>query len=99
MKLVDPVDERGCEVEWRFTEDGDRVRVSKRSGSILPIPEVSTATKDFMAPASYNPGKKDAEPDEVVLVTYEPKLSTVEDDILNSLGIVETRKRGKTYVY
>merc|ERR1711990_1206425 len=32
IKLVDPVDERGCDVEWRYTEDGDRVRVSTRSG-------------------------------------------------------------------
>lgn len=99
VKLVDPVDERGCEVEWRYTEEGERVRVSKRSGSILPIPEVSKATADFMHPDSYIPGDKDTAPDEVVAVTYEPKLMTVEQNILKSLGIEGTKKRGKTYWY
>jgi len=99
VKLVDPTDERGCEVEWRYTEDGERVRVSKRSGRILPIPEMAKATADFMAPESYTPGDKDTDPARVVEVTYEPKLMTVENDILDSLGIVETKKRGKTYWY
>lgn len=26
------------EVEWRYTEEGERVRVSLRSGRILPVP-------------------------------------------------------------
>ena len=99
VKLVDPVDERGCEVEWRYTEDGERVRVSRRSGRILPIPEVAKATADYMAPESYTAGPKDTDAGKVILVTYAPKLMTVEDDILDSVGIVETKKRGKTYWY
>jgi len=99
VKLVDPVDERGCEVEWRYTEDGERVRVSRRSGRILPVPEVAKATADYMAPESYTAGPKDTDAGKVILVTYAPKLMTVEDDILDSVGIVETKKRGKTYWY
>lgn len=99
VKLVDPVDERGCEVEWHFTEDGERVRVSTRSGRILPLPDVAKATTDYMAPESYTAGPKDTDAAIVVQVTYAPKLMTVEEDILDSLGIVETRKRGKTYWY
>ena len=99
MKLVDPVHEKGCEAEWRYTEDGERVRVSLSTGRILPIPEVARATADFMAPESYTAGDKDTDAARVAEVTYEPRLMTVEDDILDSLGIVETRKRGKTYWY
>ena len=96
---MDPVDERGCEVEWRYTEDGERVRVSRRSGRILPIPEVAKATADYMAPESYTAGPKDTDAGKVILVTYAPKLMTVEDDILDSVGIGETKKRSKTYWY
>lgn len=31
------------EVEWRFTEAGERVRVSTRSGRIIPKPDVPRA--------------------------------------------------------
>merc|ERR1711990_1205304 len=47
VKLVDLVDERGCDVEWRYTEEGDRVRVSTRSHRILPIPKSAFITNDF----------------------------------------------------
>ncbi|XP_068397148.1 large ribosomal subunit protein uL24m isoform X2 [Eschrichtius robustus] len=43
VKLVDPVDRKPTEVEWRFTEAGERVRVSTRSGRIIPKPEFPRA--------------------------------------------------------
>ena len=99
IKLVDPVDERGCDVEWRYTEDGDRVRVSTRSGRVIPVAEMSKKTKDFATPESYKSGDRDTEPATVEAVTYEPKLKTVEQDILDELGVIETKKRGETYWY
>jgi len=99
VKLVDPVDERGCDVEWRYTEEGDRVRVSTRSHRILPIPKSAFITNDYSDVEAYGAGAQDTDPAKVALVTYEPKLMTVEEDILDSLGIVETKKRGKTYWY
>ena len=32
IKLVDPENEKACDVEWQYTEDGERVRVSNASG-------------------------------------------------------------------
>uniref|UniRef100_A0A673U2P7 Large ribosomal subunit protein uL24m n=1 Tax=Suricata suricatta TaxID=37032 RepID=A0A673U2P7_SURSU len=43
VKLVDPVDRKPTDVEWRFTEAGERVRVSTRSGRIIPKPEFPRA--------------------------------------------------------
>jgi len=43
VKLVDPVDRKPTEVEWRFTEAGERVRVSSRSGRIIPKPDFPRA--------------------------------------------------------
>ena len=30
--LLDPENEKACDVEWQYTEDGERVRVSNASG-------------------------------------------------------------------
>ena len=38
VQLVDPADEKVTEVEWRHTEAGERIRVSVRSDTELPIP-------------------------------------------------------------
>uniref|UniRef100_A0A672UY20 Large ribosomal subunit protein uL24m n=1 Tax=Strigops habroptila TaxID=2489341 RepID=A0A672UY20_STRHB len=38
ISLVDPEDRKPTEVQWRYTEEGERVRVSLRSGRIIPLP-------------------------------------------------------------
>uniref|UniRef100_A0A8C8JA14 Large ribosomal subunit protein uL24m n=1 Tax=Oncorhynchus tshawytscha TaxID=74940 RepID=A0A8C8JA14_ONCTS len=38
ISLVDPTDRKPTEVEWRFTEEGEKVRVSLRTGRIVPKP-------------------------------------------------------------
>lgn len=49
----------GCQVEWRYTEEGDRVRVSKRTGRIIPIPKAAYETYDYKTPTSYKGKLKD----------------------------------------
>ncbi|KZS02221.1 39S ribosomal protein L24, partial [Daphnia magna] len=56
VALVDPSDDKGTKVEWRFTEQGEKVRVSKRTGHIIPVPISASETIDFKAKAGY-PGK------------------------------------------
>ncbi|XP_072346721.1 large ribosomal subunit protein uL24m [Scyliorhinus torazame] len=38
VALVDPSDRKPTSVDWRYTEEGDKVRVSARSGRIIPKP-------------------------------------------------------------
>uniref|UniRef100_A0AAY5KPQ5 Large ribosomal subunit protein uL24m n=1 Tax=Esox lucius TaxID=8010 RepID=A0AAY5KPQ5_ESOLU len=40
ISLIDPTDRKPTEVEWRFTEEGEKVRVSVRTGRIVPKPVV-----------------------------------------------------------
>lgn len=40
-------------VEWRFTEDGERVRVSLRTGRIIPLPPSGFETWDYKTPETY----------------------------------------------
>lgn len=35
IALVDPTDLQSTEIEWRFTEEGEKVRVSKKTGELL----------------------------------------------------------------
>lgn len=44
---------QGCMVEWRFTETGEKVRVSSRSGKIIPIPSLAKQTYDYKTPNTY----------------------------------------------
>ncbi|GCC35101.1 hypothetical protein chiPu_0013582 [Chiloscyllium punctatum] len=38
VALVDPSDRKPTTVDWRYTEEGEKVRVSTRSGRIIPKP-------------------------------------------------------------
>lgn len=41
------------EVDWRFTEKGERVRVSTRTGRIIPLPDSAKETEEFVLPKTY----------------------------------------------
>jgi len=100
IKLVDPTDEKATDVEWRFTEASERVRVSVRSGSQIPIPGKAEETIDYKTKAGYLLNKiKDTPPRAVEDVTFEPKLATFEMDIMESMNIKETRIPKKTWWY
>lgn len=99
VKLIDPVDLQATEVEWRFTEEGERVRVSKRSSRIIPIPKMNEETKDYKSTSTYMAKEKDTEAAVVTEITFKPKLCTFEMDIMESEKIEEDRVPGKTYWY
>jgi len=100
IKLVDPSDEIAGEVEWRFTEASERVRVSVRSGSIIPVPGKAEETIDYKTKTGYATNKtKDTDPSLVEDITYEPKLATFEMEIMQSMGIEEERIPKKSYWY
>lgn len=99
VALVDPSDNKTTKVEWRFTEDGERVRVSLRTGRIIPMPPSSVETWDYKTPETYLEGDKDTKADVVKAVDFRPTLKTFEMEIMDSMGIVEDRVPKKSYWY
>jgi large subunit ribosomal protein L24 len=99
VKLVDPSDDKSTDTEWRFTQEGERVRVSVRTGRIIPLPSAAKTTEDFVLPSTYIEGPKDTKTKELTDVTFEPKLKSFEQDIMDSMGIKEERTNAPTYWY
>ncbi|XP_014476787.1 PREDICTED: probable 39S ribosomal protein L24, mitochondrial [Dinoponera quadriceps] len=99
VQLVDPSDMQGTPIEWRYTEDGKHVRVSVRTGRIIPIPFSSEETKDYKSAKLYVEQPKDTVRDEVLTVTFKPELRTFEMDIMENMGIKEDRVPKKCYWY
>jgi len=60
-------------IEWRFTEDGQRVRVSVRSGRIIPIPVSNKETIDYKFPQFYQEQAKDTTKADVEKITFDVK--------------------------
>jgi ribosomal protein L24 len=92
VALVDPTDKRVTTIKWKFDEEGKEVRVSERTGRIIPIPLEAFSTADYKSPEAYVEKEKDTDPDEVQKVTFQPKLKTFEMDIMDEFGIEEKRK-------
>lgn len=99
VKLVDPHDLQAADVSWRYTEEGEQVRVSTRTGRIVPIPKMNQETKDFKSESTYQAKEKDTEGNLVTEITFAPALTTFEMDIMKSMGIEENREPKKTYWY
>ncbi|XP_067624367.1 large ribosomal subunit protein uL24m [Eurosta solidaginis] len=99
IRLVDPSDLQGTDFEWRYTEEGEKVRVSMRTSRIIPIPESNNQTHDYKTPSAYIEREKDTPGAVVGEITFQPKLATFEMDIMDEMGIVEERKPRKSYWY
>lgn len=99
VALVDPADLLSTPIEWRFTEEGERVRVSQRSGRIIPMPKTIDETVDFKSPSVYVEKEKDTTGDQASAITFKPKLSTFEMDIMEAQNIVEEGVPKRTYWY
>uniref|UniRef100_D3TQK6 Large ribosomal subunit protein uL24m n=1 Tax=Glossina morsitans morsitans TaxID=37546 RepID=D3TQK6_GLOMM len=99
IRLIDPSDLQGCEWEWRYTEEGEMVRVSTRSGRIIPVPESNNQTHDYRTKGAYIERAKDTTASVVEEITFQPKLCTFEMDIMEEMGIKEERIPKKTYWY
>lgn len=99
VKLVDPSDLLPTDIEWRFTEEGERVRVSTRTGRIIPIPKQHSETADYKEKRIYIERDKDTPADVASAITYEPSLETFEMRVLRDMGIQDDREPPKTYWY
>uniref|UniRef100_J3S4P7 Large ribosomal subunit protein uL24m n=2 Tax=Crotalus adamanteus TaxID=8729 RepID=J3S4P7_CROAD len=95
--LVDPADRLPTEVVWRYTEQGERVRVSLRTGRIIPKPVEQR--EDGIIPELWVDGPKDTSTKDALQKTYTPSLKTFQEEIMERMGIVETRRHRKSYWY
>ncbi|XP_012223315.1 large ribosomal subunit protein uL24m [Linepithema humile] len=99
VQLVDPSDMQGTAIEWRYREDGERVRISVRTGRVIPIPISAEETIDYKTPKLYREQVKDTTEANVHKVTFMPALKTFEMDIMDEMGIEEDRIPKKYYWY
>lgn len=99
VKLVDPSDLLPCDIEWRYDDDGNRVRVSTRTERIIPIPELAYETMDYKEAKVYVEQPKDTPADMVAEKTFKPEARTFEMDICNQLGISDERVPYPMYWY
>lgn len=90
---------RPCEVVYRHNESGELRRVSKRTGTIIPLPPEAEATEDYAKKSDYTPSDKDTKPNELIKETFVAKYKTFEQDLMDEYGIKETRERAPTFVY
>lgn len=99
VTLVDPTDQRPCEVEWREDDEGILVRVSVRSEHEIPIPAEAYSTMDYKSPERYEEEAKDTKASEVTKKTFEPSAQTFEMSLCEKYGIVENRIPFQWYWY
>lgn len=100
VSLVDPSDDKLTKVEWRYTEEGEPVRVSLRTGRIIPLPFAAEETHDYKDPTSYLENEsKDTKAADVEAITFDPSLKTFEMEIMEVMDIKEDRVPKKSYFY
>lgn len=99
VKLVDPSDLRPTDFEWRYDDDGNKVRVSTRTERILPIPQGAYETIDYVDQDAYIEQPKDTPAKQVTAVTFTPQVKTFEMDICDEMGIKDDRVPYPMYWY
>ncbi|EEC06100.1 ribosomal protein L24, putative [Ixodes scapularis] len=99
LPVASQSENKPTKVEWRYTEEGKKVRVSVRTGRILPIPLMAEETMDYKSKQTYFEQPKDTKAKDLEKITYVPKLMTFAQDIMEEMGIKEDRIPAKTYWY
>lgn len=99
VKLVDPGDLEPTCFEWRYDDQGERVRVSTRTERIIPIPAAAYETYDYVEPQAYKEQPKDTPAKLVTEVTFKPEVKTFEMDICEKMGIKDERVPYPMYWY
>ncbi|KAL1396341.1 hypothetical protein pipiens_010579 [Culex pipiens pipiens] len=80
-------------------QDGEKVRVSTRTGRIIPIPKGNEETHDYKSKSLYVERPKDTPGDVVKEITFKPSLQTFEMEVMQEMGIEEDRTPRKTFWY
>lgn len=99
VKLVDPTDLQPTDVEWRYDEEGNKVRISTRTERAIPIPRSAYETMDYTLASEYREREKDTPAKLVNKVTFQPAPKTFEMDICEQMGIKDDRVPYPMYWY
>lgn len=75
VNLVDPVTGFPTRVNYSFLEDGTKVRISKRSGAIIPKAQYEKKVKTYITSEDSDTLKEE----DVWAATYEKRVSKWED--------------------
>lgn len=73
LNLLDPTLNKPTKVSIRYTQTGEKTRVSKKSGAVIPWPEPASKYERPLRAAE--PGPRDTSASVAALITYEPKES------------------------
>ncbi|KAH9285150.1 putative 39S ribosomal protein L24, mitochondrial [Echinococcus granulosus] len=103
VALMDPSDRTPCEAVWRYDSQGNRVRVSKRSGHLLPLPTAARILDDLTDPVAAEVGEKDTPTEAVTKTTVDfvapERLETFEEELMRVYAPEEKRQRMPTFWY
>jgi large subunit ribosomal protein L24 len=99
IALVDPADLLSTKFEWRYTDEGEKVRVSLRTGKIIPIPQIGEETIDYKTKGTYIEREKDTSGIVASAITFQPTLQTFEMEIMKEMKIEEDRVPKKSFWY
>ena len=69
VSLIDPETARPTRIRYGFLEDGEKVRIAKRSGALIPKPDRSNMTY-MNRTKGKQPGAFDTKPEDVLEKTY-----------------------------
>ncbi|CAH8441136.1 unnamed protein product [Schistosoma mattheei] len=59
VALLDPSNNEPCKCSWRYTEEGNRVRVSLQTGHVIPLPAAARHLDDLTDPKTAVVSPKD----------------------------------------
>ncbi|KAI6174670.1 putative 39S ribosomal protein L24, mitochondrial [Aphelenchoides bicaudatus] len=113
VKLVDPNDNDACDVEWHERskiknqvneskqEKGEPyVRISKRTGYVVPFPSQAYSTYDYISKETYIDSPLDTPTNLALQFTYvNPQIKTFEQEINEEFGIKDDQPKKPTYWY
>lgn len=99
VSLVDPADFQSTNFEWRYSEEGEKLRVSIRTGRIIPVPQVNEETHDYKLKGTYVEKDVDTPAKIVEEITFKPALKTFEMDICDEMVIQDDKIPNHTYWY
>ncbi|XP_002733223.2 large ribosomal subunit protein uL24m-like [Saccoglossus kowalevskii] len=99
VALIDPSDNKPTSIKWKYNESGEKVRVSIRTGRIIPLSPMAFQHPDYKTKDSYSEQTKDTVGEHASKDSYKPSLKLVEEELMDAMGIIETRKPGKTWWY